>query len=66
MDNNKKQNVKEIVTWYISVNWYGKWRNSPEYPTKEAALAAMGAFLEKFDGKYLNVTFARSLRYVAE
>ena len=60
----QKQQLRSIETWQVSVNWYGKHRLSPEYTTKEAALNAMASFLAKFEGKYLQVTFVRNVRYV--
>ena len=50
----QKAAVNAVVTWQVSIN-----------ATKEEALAAAGAFLEKFEGKYLQVTFVRNVRYVA-
>lgn len=60
----QKQQLKAVETWQVSINWYGKHRLSPEYTTKEDALAAASKFLAKFEGRYLQVTFVRNVRYV--
>lgn len=60
-----KQQVKQVIAWSINVKWAGTWRQSPQYPTYEEALANLGKFCAQFKGKYLSVTIIRSVRFEA-
>ena len=59
-----KKPMKAIDVWQVSIKWYGEHRLSPEYATIKDALNATGAFLKKFNGKFLQVTYVRNTRYV--
>lgn len=60
----EKNELKAITTWQVNVCWYGKNRLSPEYSSIEEAIRATASFLEKFTGKYLQVTYVRNTRYI--
>jgi GH25 family lysozyme M1 (1,4-beta-N-acetylmuramidase) len=61
----EKKEMKEVIEWSVNVKWEGEWRNGPARPTMEAALKDAEAFMKKLRGKFLPVTFVRTIKYEA-